>query len=69
MVPIDLFCYSPEEFNMLFNRYNLTAIDAIDKGIFLDGENYLQKVVDKLEFFKMRGFKKEAHVQITPNLE
>ncbi|MBD3195984.1 MAG: hypothetical protein GF317_13065 [Candidatus Lokiarchaeota archaeon] len=69
MVPVDLFCYTPEEFNKLFNRYNLTAIDAIDEGIFLEGENYLQKFVDKLEFFKNRGLKKEGHILIPPNLE
>jgi len=28
-VPIDIFCYTPAEFEKMFNTYRLTAIDAI----------------------------------------
>ncbi|MFW9875425.1 MAG: nucleotidyltransferase domain-containing protein [Candidatus Thorarchaeota archaeon] len=67
-VPIDLFCYTPEEFETLFNQFNLTAIDAINDGIFLKGEAFLQKFIDKLKFFKKRGLRKEGHILIPPHL-
>ncbi len=67
-VPIDVFCYTPDEFEMLFNQYNLTAIDAINDGIFLRGEEYLQKFVEKLKYFKEKGLRKERHILIPPNL-
>lgn len=66
-VPIDLFCYTPEEFNRLFNQYNLTAIDAIDEGIFLRGEKFLEPYVKQLEEFKKRGMRKTDSLLIPPS--
>jgi uncharacterized protein len=66
-VPIDIFCYTPSEFDMLFNQYNLTAIDAIDEGIFLEGEQFLQKYEKRLKRFKERGMKKKDHILIPPS--
>ena len=67
-VPIDLFCYTPTEFETLFNQYNITAIDAINDGIFLRGERHLQKYLEKLRFFKKNGLRKEGNLLIPPNL-
>lgn len=67
-VPIDLFCYTPTEFENLFDQYNITAIDAINDGIFLRGEGYLQKYIEKLRFFKKNGLRKEGNLLIPPNL-
>ncbi len=39
---MDLFCYTPQEFEMLFSTYTLTAIDAIGEGIVIYGEEWVQ---------------------------
>jgi predicted nucleotidyltransferase len=66
-IPIDIFCYTPSEFDMLFNQYNLTAINAIDEGIFLMGEQFLEKYEKRLKLFKERGMKKKDHILIPPS--
>ncbi len=66
LVAIDLFCYTPEEFDRKFKEYNLTAIDAIDEGIFLFDDGLTEKYVKKLEFFKEKGMKKGDHILHPP---
>ncbi|TXT53611.1 MAG: putative DNA polymerase beta domain protein region [Promethearchaeota archaeon] len=66
-VPIDIFCYTPQEFDKLFSQYNLTAIDAIDEGIFLKGEKFLEPYVTQLEEFKKRGMRKTDSLLIPPS--
>ena len=66
MVAIDVFCYTLEEFDALFNNYRLTAIDAIDEGIVLKGEDYIKKYKEKLKDFKKRGMKKEDNILHPP---
>ena len=66
MVAMDVFCYTPEEFDEMFNTYRLTAIDSIDEGIVLKGENYVIKYREKLKDFKKRGMKKDNTVLHPP---
>ncbi len=58
LLPIDVFCYTPEEFDLMFNNYHVTAIDSVDEGIILKGEKYIKKYHEKLDDFKKRGLKK-----------
>ncbi len=58
LLPIDVFCYTPEEFDKMFNTYHVTAIDSVDEGIILKGENYIKRYQEKLDDFKRRGMKK-----------
>ena len=69
MVAMDVFCYTPEEFDQLFKNYRLTAIDAIDEGIVLKGENYIKKYREELMDFKKRGMKKDNTVLHPPQIE
>lgn len=68
-VGVDIFCYTPKEFENMFNQFNLTAIDAIDEGIFLKGGEFLKKYQKRLSYFKEKGLKKEDHVLFHPSLE
>ena len=67
-VSIDLFCYTPEEFEMLFSSYNLTAIDAIGDGIILFGEDYVAPYRVRYTDFIRRGMQKTQCVLIPPSL-
>ncbi|MHA1721376.1 MAG: nucleotidyltransferase domain-containing protein [Promethearchaeota archaeon] len=69
-VAIDIFTYTPNEFENLFNSYNLTAIDSIGEGIVLVGDNFYKKYKKKFEFFIANGMKKDTKLQILipPNL-
>ena len=67
-VSIDLFCYTPEEFEVLFSSYNLTAIDAIGEGIVLFGEDYIAPYRVRYADFKRRGMRKTQCVLIPPSL-
>lgn len=67
LVPIDVFCYTPEEFHAMFNRYHLTAIDSVDEGIVLKGEDFMKKYQEKLQEFKRKGMKKRNNVLYPPS--
>ncbi|MGV9203862.1 MAG: nucleotidyltransferase domain-containing protein [Promethearchaeia archaeon] len=66
---IDLFTYTPDEFDTLFHQYNLTAIDAIGEGIPLYGNPFYKKYKKIYLRFKARGMKKDYkhEVLIPPN--
>lgn len=64
---MDILCYTPDEFDEMFNNYRLIAIDAIDEGIILRGNKYLEKYKQKLQEFKQRGLKKEDNVLYPPH--
>jgi uncharacterized protein len=65
-LPLDLFCYTPIEFDTMFNSYRITAIDAIEEGKILFGEEYLRPYQEKLQDFHKHGMKKLECVLIPP---
>ena len=44
----------------------MTAIDSVDEGIVLKGENYVKTYREKLKDFKKRGMKKEKNILYPP---
>ena len=66
-VSVDVFCYTPAEFDLLFNSYNLTAIDAISEGIVLHGDKYVSTYKTKYIEFVQRGLKKKRYVLLPPS--
>jgi len=54
-VSMDLFCYTPSEFEQMFNSYRLTAIDAIGEGIVLHGEDFVAPFKQKYAEYVDRG--------------
>jgi predicted nucleotidyltransferase len=68
LIPMDIFCYTEDEFNQLFHQYNLTAIDAVDEGIILRGHEFMNKYEKKLAFFKEKGMKKGDHILYPPSI-
>jgi predicted nucleotidyltransferase len=66
-ISIDLFCYTPDEFEHLFKTYGLTAIDAIGEGIVLFGEDYIRPYKDRYDDFIRRGMRKTKCVLIPPS--
>ena len=66
-VSVDVFCYTPAEFERLFNSYNLTAIDAISEGIPLYGEKFISPYKEKYQEFVRRGLRKKKWVLIPPS--
>jgi predicted nucleotidyltransferase len=68
-VPIDLFCYTPNEFETMFAEYRLTAMDAMEDGIILFGEDYLKSYKQRYNEFKKHGMKREKCVLIPSVLQ
>ena len=66
-VSVDVFCYTPSEFESLFNSYNLTAIDAISEGIILFGEEFLKPYQEKYRDLVHRGLRKKEWVLMPPS--
>ena len=67
-VPIDVFCYTPEEFDKLFHSFQLTAIDAIGEGIVLYGEKFIDPYKSQYEKFLQHGMRKTSCTLIPPSL-
>lgn len=65
-VSIDLFCYTPQEFEKLFLSYNITAIDAIGEGTTLFGDDYIKSYKERYKDFVSRGLKKDKCILIPP---
>ncbi|MHA1697791.1 MAG: hypothetical protein ACTSWN_03010, partial [Promethearchaeota archaeon] len=65
-IALDIFCYTPAEFDEMFNQYNLTAINAVDEGIVLKGEGFIERYRNRLAFFKKMGLRKEGNVLYHP---
>ncbi len=64
---IDIFCYTPSEFEMMFSSFNLTAIDGIGEGIVLFGQKFLSSYQERFEEFIQKGMKKYKCVLIPPS--
>ncbi|HUY00555.1 MAG TPA: nucleotidyltransferase domain-containing protein [Candidatus Deferrimicrobium sp.] len=67
-VPVDVFCYTPEEFDKMFNSYHLTAIDAIGEGLVLFGQDFVQPYKIKYQEFVQHGMRKTECTLIPPSL-
>jgi len=67
LVSIDLFCYTPAEFERMFNEYRLTAIDAVGEGVVLLGEEFLAPFTRQYAEFIKHGMKKTNCVLIPPS--
>ena len=65
-VSVDVFCYTSEEFDEMFNSYKLIAIDAIGEGIVLFGEEFIRPYMEKHADFIRRGMKKLTCTLIPP---
>ena len=65
-VPLDIFCYTPREFEDLFNTYHLTAMDAIEYGIVLFGEDFIAPYKMRYQELIRRGLTRKKCVLIPP---
>ena len=63
---IDTFCYTPNEFKMMFYEGIVSILDAIDHGICLFGQEFFLNYQKKLKYFKSRGLKRDPPVWIIP---
>lgn len=64
--PLDLFCYTPEEFEQMFFKGIVSILDSIDEGICLYGDDFFKDYKTKLDILKSRGLKKDPPVWILP---
>jgi len=67
-VPVDIFCYTPEEFDSMFYSYQLIAIDAIGEGIILYGEDFIKPYKIQYKRFIEHGMRKTPCTLIPPSL-
>ncbi len=65
-VSVDVFCYTPAEFDRLFHSYKITTIDAVSEGIVLFGNSFIEPYKLKIDGFIQRGMRREKHVLIPP---
>lgn len=65
-VAIDVFCYTPAEFERMFSRFRLTAIDAIGEGIPLFGAGFLRSYQTRYYELVERGMRKTDCTLIPP---
>ncbi len=63
LVSMDLFCYTPSEFEQMFNSYRLTAIG---EGIVLLGEDFVAPFKQKYAEYVDRGMRKTSCALIPP---
>ncbi len=68
MIPIDLFCYTPQEFDKKFRQYNLTAIDSVEEGLVLYQDDFIEKYKELLDYYKKKGMRKGDHILHPPVL-
>jgi len=67
-VPVDIFCYTPEEFNTMFYSYQLIAIDAIGEGVILYGEDFIKPYKLEYKKFVEHGMRKTPCTLIPPSM-
>lgn len=66
-IPVDVFCYTPKEFEHMFESFHLTAIDAIGEGVVLFGMEYIKPLKEKYDFYIKHGMKKMDCILIPPS--
>jgi hypothetical protein len=65
-IPIDVFCYTPEEFERAFQAFSLTAIDAVGEGIVLLGDIFVQPFKERYADLVHAGMHKGKSILILP---
>ena len=65
-VSVDLFCFTPDEFEQLFSDLNLTAIDAIGEGIVLVGNEFVAPFKERYAWMELHGMRKTDCLIIPP---
>ncbi|NMC07566.1 MAG: nucleotidyltransferase domain-containing protein [Candidatus Lokiarchaeota archaeon] len=65
-VPLDLFCYTPAEFEAMFKAFKLTQIDAIGEGVVLFGDEWVQPYKERHAVLVEQGMRKSDFVLIPP---
>ncbi len=63
---IDVFCYTPEEFETMFFKGVVSILDGLDEGICLFGEEFFDNYHTKLLKLKKLGLKKDPPIWILP---
>ncbi|NVM54461.1 MAG: nucleotidyltransferase domain-containing protein [Candidatus Helarchaeota archaeon] len=66
-VPVDVFCYTPKEFDKMFHSYHLTAIDAIGEGVVLFGKDFVKAYKKHYENFVKHGMRKTDCTLVPPS--
>lgn len=65
-VGLDAFCYTPKEFEKMFQEGIVSILDAIDEGICLLGRDFFKRYKKKINNLKSKGLRKEPPVWILP---
>jgi predicted nucleotidyltransferase len=68
-ISMDLFCYTPSEFEELFSSYHLTAIDDIGEGIILDGDIWVRPYQERFQRLVKKGLRKTESMLIVPMMD
>jgi predicted nucleotidyltransferase len=68
-VPVDVFCFMPDEFEHAFQAFDLTAIDVVGEGIVLLGDAFMSKYKDRHKNLVRSGMRKRKAVLILPDQE
>ncbi len=67
-VSVDLFCYTPAEFDQMFRKYRLTPIDAVGEGLILFGDDFIAPYKLKYRDFLANGMQKTNCVLSPPQM-
>lgn len=65
-VPVDVFCYTPAEFEAMFSSYHVTAMDVAGEGIILRGPAFMKNYIARHATFVERGMRKTTCTIIPP---
>lgn len=63
---LDAFCYTPQEFDIMFHEGVVSILDSIDEGICLLGNKFFETYKKKLIYLKGKGLRKDPPVWILP---
>ncbi len=56
--PIEPLGYTPREFDDMFSKFNLIALEAVENGVALLGQNLFRQFRSRLEEIKSKGLKR-----------
>jgi predicted nucleotidyltransferase len=65
-MPVDLFCYTPQEFEVMFQAFRLTPIDAVGEGVVLLGDDWVRPYKERHAILVEHGMRKTDCVLIPP---
>lgn len=65
-VPVDVFCYTPDEFEKMFSSYHVTAIDVVGDGIVLRGAQFMKDYAERHATFVENGMRKTNCTLVPP---